>query len=167
MKKDGRAGRKCPNRKTQCKTQLELGYKQCRKCGYYKDLEYFTRLKRRSGNEFAPFCKNCNNIECREKTQKRKEEIIALYSNGEMCCSICGCDDIRVLEIDHINGNGNVDREKRKTSGNSGWYKEITTNKRDDLRVLCRNCNWIHWHEKKEEQYTKDKEIADEQRRIV
>jgi len=165
MKKDGRAGRKCPNRKTQCKTQLELGYKQCRKCGYYKDLEHFTRLNRRSGNEFATLCKNCNNIDNRERKQEGKKKTISLYSDGKMCCSMCGCDDIRVLEIDHINGNGN--KERYQAGYTYKWYSEIKRNKRDDLRVLCRNCNWIHLCEKREEQYAKDKEIADEQRRDV
>ena len=165
MKKDGRAGRKCPNRKTQSRIHLEQGYKQCRMCGYYKDLEHFTRLNRRNNNEFLSVCKNCGNIKNREKRAKWREETIALYSDGKMCCAMCGCDDVRVLEIDHINGNGRVDR--KRSSCNTEWYKAIRKNKRDDLRVLCKNCNWIHLCEKREEQYAKDKEIADEQKRDV
>ena len=58
-------------------------------------------------------------------------------------CVRCGCDDIRFLEINHINGGGNKEQRDSK-------HKTVTLRilyygrKTDDLELLCRPCNVIH-----------------------
>lgn len=50
-------------------------------------------------------------------------------------CVICGIDDIRVLQIDHINNDGQNDRSSRRRE----FHREIVEGKRSDLQILCAN----------------------------
>lgn len=52
----------------------------------------------------------------------------------------CGIDDKRVLEIDHVKGDGHLDREKVVSI-----YRKILTSPRDDTKyqILCANCHRI------------------------
>ncbi len=85
----------------------------------------------------------CNNPECKW-----------LNEDGTM-----GCTDIRALQIDHIDGDGN----KQLRSGRGGglvYYRIV----RDDIKysalsntrcwyqLLCANCNWIKRHTNHEAQ---------------
>lgn len=69
-----------------------------------------------------------------------KIQALFFYSNGNMSCEMCGEDDIDVLDIHHINGNGNSHRKKEKVNILSEWC--IRNNFPDGFKVLCRNCNW-------------------------
>jgi len=71
-------------------------------------------------------------------------------------CVHCGYDDIRALQIDHINGNGAEHRrqlsKKYKAKGKSfagyttyRWL--IQNNFPDGFQVLCANCNYIKHYE--------------------
>ena len=116
-----------------------LGTKDCTKCGETLPLDSFHNLTRRNGLEYYPKCKTCANIESCEKRINLKNKVIAKYSNGSMCCHKCGYDDIRALDIDHKNNDG---RENRGRAGGC-YYREYLKEDRNDLQVLCRNCNWI------------------------
>lgn len=59
-------------------------------------------------------------------------------------CAICGFDDIRALEIDHINGGGQTDR---KTRGARERYVAIAKGQTDGFQVLCSNCHSIKTRE--------------------
>lgn len=65
-------------------------------------------------------------------------------------CKSCGFDDMRALQIDHILGNGNKDRENKMVGYK--LYLEIINNlnSRKKYQVLCANCNWIKRHDNKE-----------------
>jgi len=72
---------------------------------------------------------------------KLKLAILSYYSKGTLVCAHCGETDLRVLQIDHIDGNGN---EHRRTIGGSGkvfyrWLKQQEYPK--GYQVLCANCN--------------------------
>lgn len=64
-------------------------------------------------------------------------------------CAICGFSDNRALQIDHINGGGNL--EKKSITKN--YYKfvlgQIVKNDRK-YQILCANCNWIKRSNNKE-----------------
>lgn len=47
-------------------------------------------------------------------------------------CSECGFDDVRALQVDHVNGGGSKDRAL--FAGREGNEK---------YQILCANCNWI------------------------
>src|SRR5258708_11774773 len=75
-----------------------------------------------------------------ERSRRRHLECKAFVINkygGH--CQGCGTDELAVLSIDHINDDGNLERNGR--GGRIYW--ELKRNPlRDDLQVLCMNCQW-------------------------
>jgi hypothetical protein len=66
--------------------------------------------------------------------------------SGGICprCVRCGCDDPRLLEINHKNGGGNKEMQHGRKSHR--FYLDIANGTRqvDDLELLCKPCNAIH-----------------------
>ena len=81
--------------------------------------------------------------------KKMRIAILNIISNNNPCCVRCGCDDIRLLEINHKNGNGNKELQNGKATYK--FYRGIYASKRriDDLELLCRVCNSRHYLEMK------------------
>ena len=83
----------------------------------------------------------------RTRIYGRKTRLLALQmvSKMEKPACICGCDDLRVLEINHKNGGGRQEYKKFGLTGHR-LHRAIVTGKRkvDDLNVRCRVCNAIH-----------------------
>jgi hypothetical protein len=74
----------------------------------------------------------------RYRLQLRKKVFEKL---GGAKCANCGCDDIRYLEINHVNGGGT------KESHNRRWLAVAIIKgyrQTDDLNVLCKVCNNLH-----------------------
>ncbi len=68
-----------------------------------------------------------------------KHEVIEKYGG---VCSCCGEQQILFLTIDHKNNDGYKDRELKPNSSIS-WYMSLRREDlRDDLQVLCFNCNY-------------------------
>lgn len=65
---------------------------------------------------------------------------------GAVCCN-CGCDELKYLEINHINGGGT--KELKKIKGTLTRF--ILSGRRNlkDLNVLCRTCNAMDFLQKK------------------
>ena len=60
----------------------------------------------------------------------------------------CGIDDTRVLHIDHIQGDGRVDRAKyRKGSHEHAIKALVAGNLHDRFQLLCANCHLIKTRE--------------------
>jgi hypothetical protein len=77
------------------------------------------------------------------RQQRLKLDVFAHYTtDGKIKCSCCGIEDIDVLCMDHINGDG---AEHRRTIGPSyakktyQWIK--LNNYPPGFRILCSNCN--------------------------
>lgn len=66
-----------------------------------------------------------------------KHQVIEKYGGK---CNCCGETEILFLTIDHINNDGSIDR-KSNSSTNSFYLRLKKSEKRDDLQVLCFNCN--------------------------
>lgn len=66
-------------------------------------------------------------------------------------CLKCGFDDIRALQIDHVNGGGSKERKSREYKGSfhSNVLKSFLA-KEDKYQLLCANCNWIKRFENNE-----------------
>lgn len=77
---------------------------------------------------------------------KRKLRLAAIAFLGGKCIR-CGFNDVRALQIDHINGGGL--KELRKVSPFT-YYKKILIDTEMKYQLLCANCNWIKREEKKE-----------------
>ena len=80
----------------------------------------------------------------KRKTQAFK--IIQLLTQ----CVRCGCDDIRLLEINYKNGGGYIKQRTEVAQGSPLYHKIIKKQRKtDDLELLCRPCNAIHYLETK------------------
>ena len=86
------------------------------------------------------------NSPAREKAQIKYRERIrdaVLAALGRVCIS-CGFDDIRALQVDHINGGGH--KERKGINSVTKYYKiiiESVANGEDKYQLLCANCNMI------------------------
>ena len=57
-------------------------------------------------------------------------------------CVHCDYDNPLALELDHVNGGGR--KERRSEYGrNYDFYRSIALGERDDIQLLCANCNRI------------------------
>lgn len=67
-----------------------------------------------------------------------------VVGKGEIKCSSCGCNDERIVEINHVSGGGTKERKEGR-SGPS-FYRDIINGKRktSDLNLLCKVCNSKH-----------------------
>lgn len=83
--------------------------------------------------------KRCNLIEIRSKNVSVRLEALKLFGDK---CLFCGINDIDVLQFDHINNDGKLDRHKALS-------KEALKNP-EKFQLLCANCNLkkalIHKH---------------------
>lgn len=75
-----------------------------------------------------------------------KRTILIQYLGGK-CCR-CGYEnDIRALQLDHIHGDGNIDRKRKGRCGKIYRYyvkNELTLKEAENtLQVLCANCHAI------------------------
>lgn len=67
---------------------------------------------------------------------------IAIYDILGRVCKNCGFEDTRALQIDHVNGNGSIERKQITGS----YYKHILIDlikNPTKYQILCANCNWI------------------------
>jgi len=79
--------------------------------------------------------------------QKIRLEVLAKV-DPEMKCAMCGCDDPRFLEVNHIKGGGVKERDGYKKDGHdfgNNMILHIYYGRRglEDLNLLCRACNGI------------------------
>lgn len=72
--------------------------------------------------------------------QKVRKEVLNLL--GGKCCR-CGFSDSRALQVDHVYGNGNMERAERSSSSVRGLLKSIKNAPVGEFQLLCANCNWI------------------------
>jgi hypothetical protein len=64
-----------------------------------------------------------------------KEKVFVILGSE---CSNCGCNDKRILQVDHVNGHGYSERKTSKKIP----FKNIEKNP-EKYQILCPNCNWI------------------------
>src|SRR3990167_9836164 len=65
---------------------------------------------------------------------------MAINARGEKCVR-CGYSDRRALQFNHINGNGKSERGRKEYNA---MLKSIASGGRDDIELVCANCNCIH-----------------------
>jgi len=68
---------------------------------------------------------------------QRRKLVIHKLLGGK--CKKCGEKDPRVLQIDHVNSDGNIERRFGETRGQ--LYKKVVDNPKR-YQLLCANCNW-------------------------
>jgi len=60
-------------------------------------------------------------------------------------CVVCGEPDIRVLQVNHLNGGGLKDL---KLNSNSKVYRQVAKGERKDVDLRCANCNILYEYER-------------------
>lgn len=89
-------------------------------------------------------CKFCysKNKNVKRKYLRSYKKVNALQMVGSGACACCKESNVQFLNIDHINNNGNEERELLGLVGQN-MYAAVSDGMReiDDLRVLCYNCN--------------------------
>ncbi len=134
----------------------------CWSCKRTKSLISFSRDKNRiAGRKYS--CKKCcaersviyrknNRVKLSKYSLRRyhrsRRTALEIVGRGKLVCKNCGCDKIKLLEINHIHGGGRKEFSKR---GNSLFYLDIIAKRRKivDLNILCRLCNWLHYLQQK------------------
>ena len=82
--------------------------------------------------------KKGNTFNQKEYVKRRRE--ILIHALGGKCVE-CAFDDIRALQVDHINGGGSRERKKGEVSDTK--ILESFLKKENKYQLLCANCNWI------------------------
>lgn len=84
----------------------------------------------------------------REHWKKLREDVL-IFVGGEhgIRCKVCCFDDVRALQIDHVNGGG---RKEIVSFKDNKKYLEHIKKKPENYQILCANCNWIKKCEKNE-----------------
>ena len=86
----------------------------------------------------------------RYKRKKRMEghrlrvKGLTIIGRGSVKCVNCGCDDWRLLEINHMKGGG-----RQEVKDSKQFFRQIINGKRniDDLELRCKPCNSLHFAE--------------------
>lgn len=116
--------------------------KDCRRAYKREDIK-------RNPEKWAKYCRRSylrhrteRIAKARADRQELKRKVIAHYSRNKIQCAICGNNDIVVLCIDHIDGNGQAHRRAIGRTSGAGFYQWlIQNNYPDGFQVLCYNCN--------------------------
>jgi hypothetical protein len=114
-----------------------------RMCGYNRDYYEKNRdkilaKKREWMREYRKRCPERSREVSRTAKQKLRDTIHMMYGDK---CVICGFTDKRALTLDHINGDGNIERRKLSERG---VYRDATMNYQPGkYRILCMNCQFI------------------------
>jgi hypothetical protein len=90
----------------------------------------------------------------RARLKKAVHEVLGNRCASITCCwhnndGSVGCNDSRMLQIDHINGGGT--KERRELSGHMIHLKILKMpHPENEYQLLCANCNWAKRFEKGE-----------------
>lgn len=95
---------------------LELNRQSCKRTRILLKQQVFQKL----GNR-------CNSLNCRW-----------INEDGSKGCTDPGC-----LQIDHVFGNGNIERTHNHLKDGRKFYKKVLTDTTGSYQILCANCNWI------------------------
>ena len=141
---------KCLN----CNKTIETNYTKqkfcCEQCGasYRNESITYNKICKRCNAEFKTNIKRqkycCK--ECHAKSKKGKNtRLEAMNKIGGAVCANCGCDEIYILEINHIQGDGYA--ERKKGIDKNKLVALINAGKADltKYNVLCKVCNAQHY----------------------
>lgn len=138
----------------------------CKECLNSESLEKYKIMKSTvAGMEALKIRWKKQRIKWREKRMAHKKDwhsalklkIINHYTKGSMKCKRCGFDDVRALQVDHVNGGGYAHRKSLGNSSTSVYTYLKRNNYPVGFQILCANCNWIKRVENGE--YSKTKKI--------
>lgn len=87
---------------------------------------------------YRSLCGRCNKImQARKQKQYRELRVQVLDHFGNKC-GCCGESHRAFLNVDHINGDGRLERSRHDLCK---MYRQVLAGLRPDIRLLCWNCN--------------------------
>lgn len=130
---------------------------QCPLCGKLIDArdrteyarDYAAKHPERKHSMADYYKKNKKHHSRKCESEFRRKVLVIVGKSATPSCAYCGCDDSRLLEVNHINGGG---AKELKGAGNAKrMYADIVALRRptDDLNLLCKICNARHYLELK------------------
>lgn len=131
----------------QCETTWrptgQTAREDCPGCGKKKDVR--KRRRDRNNIEAVKAWRAKRPKQSTDWMRRQRRRALMLVGDGAIACVRCGCDRPELLEINHKNGGG------RKDLVGKWFYRAIVKleRKTDDLELLCRPCNAIHYLESK------------------
>ena len=112
--------------------------------------EYYQKNKESIKQKVKIYAKeNATHIKEYHKEYHAKKRLDVLSRiDPDMKCAMCGCDDTRFLEVNHIKGGGRKEQKglkKKNRNISTNFVMLIHKGKRgvEDLNLLCRVCNSI------------------------
>mgnify|MGYP001609670019 CR=1 FL=1 len=120
----------------------------------YKELSKEQRDKKKARNKiwWKKYCEKypqkAKEIVRRKNFSRRIRVMQKISNNKIISCENCGCNIEKLLEINHKHGGG---RKEMRNYKPTIFYSNILKSKRktDDLNVLCKICNILHYCELK------------------
>ena len=83
-------------------------------------------------------------LQTKRRRDKIKIEVFMHYSNNKMECARCCYNNIDALCIDHVNNNGQYERNVLKLGGGHTFYSWLKNHGfPSGYQVLCYNCNHL------------------------
>lgn len=121
----------------------------CRLCRKIRRAEQYKKHRDRELRTSSAWAKKRKIYMKNHNATKTKEFLTRIYTKLGSKCSSCYFSDKRALQIDHVNGGGNIER---RFLGNSTQYylhviKSIENGSKN-YQILCANCNIIQACEK-------------------
>lgn len=142
-----------------------MKFKLCTKCNFRKKIDSFWKSNQ-SADGLRSNCILCvkkyhgilriknleHNLSYYKNYRDKTRRLALLTISKNLECKKCGFNDLRALQIDHINGGGNKDRKKF----NVHQFNLFVMSNPELFQILCANCNNIKRNEKKEYKKKKD-----------
>ena len=131
---------------------------EIRKNNYWRDIES-TRKKQRDYYAANIEKKKKYNAEYEDKTKDKRLKALRdaramakseAFSAMGGKCAVCGFDDYRALQVDHVNSDGAIMRKAGEFPGSTKFYRVVRAsveNGEGVYQLLCCNHNWIKRHE--------------------
>jgi hypothetical protein len=119
----------------------------CSRCGQEKpETEYYgcQWTKKMASGKVKVYkgrvqpCKRCKNA----RSQNARKKAISILGGK---CMNCGETDLRVLQVNHLNGGGSKENSKR---GARAVWADVIKGNREDVDVRCANCNILYDYER-------------------
>lgn len=112
--------------------------KSCGKCAEDKPLsDYYRNAARYDG--LSGYCIPCQRAADDETQRRQRRELLALLGGR---CNECGFDNPLALQVDHVNGGGNIQRRGGLWASPANLLRIVRSDP-DEYQLLCANCNII------------------------
>lgn len=129
---------------------------QCPNCGRMIDARIRTEYSKIYSKKYPERIKKYKEYHKRHSKERGKitrdrvrRVNFNIISGNNPVCANCGCNDERLLEINHLKGGGNKELRRGKYFTVFNWDIYMGRRNTEDLNLLCRPCNALHYLELK------------------